>query len=90
MHPDWARQLRDECAREDVAFFFKQRGEWCWETKRKRKETIGLMPDGTVVAPDTPGATTLCKVGTKVSGTLLDGLAHLAFPGASGSILKAA
>lgn len=28
MHPDWARSLRDQCAASDVAFFFKQWGEW--------------------------------------------------------------
>ncbi|WP_395015116.1 phage Gp37/Gp68 family protein [Dongia sp.] len=80
MHPDWARSLRDECAAEDIALFFKQRGEWCWEAARKGAETIGLMPDGTVVAPDTPGTTTLRKVGTRASGSLLDGQTHLAFP----------
>lgn len=28
MHPDWARNLRDECQRADVPFFFKQTGLW--------------------------------------------------------------
>jgi protein gp37 len=28
MHPDWARQLRDQCAAGGVAFHFKQHGEW--------------------------------------------------------------
>jgi protein gp37 len=28
MHPDWARELRDQCARASVPFFFKQWGEW--------------------------------------------------------------
>lgn len=28
MHPDWARSLRDQCAAADVAFHFKQWGEW--------------------------------------------------------------
>jgi protein gp37 len=28
MHPDWARDLRDQCAEEGVPFFFKQWGEW--------------------------------------------------------------
>jgi len=28
MHPDWARSLRDQCKAADVAFFFKQWGEW--------------------------------------------------------------
>ena len=26
MHPDWVRRIRDVCARDDVAFFFKQWG----------------------------------------------------------------
>jgi protein gp37 len=28
MHPDWARQIRDQCAAAGTAFFFKQWGEW--------------------------------------------------------------
>ncbi len=28
MHPGWARSLRDQCAEADVAFFFKQWGNW--------------------------------------------------------------
>lgn len=28
MHPQWARDLRDQCGAADVAFFFKQWGEW--------------------------------------------------------------
>lgn len=28
MHPDWARQLRDQCAEAGVPFLFKQWGEW--------------------------------------------------------------
>lgn len=28
MHPDWPRQIRDQCARAGTAFFFKQWGEW--------------------------------------------------------------
>lgn len=32
MHPDWARGLRAQCAEADVAFFFKQWGDWLpWE-----------------------------------------------------------
>ena len=31
MHPDWARQLRDQCAAADVPFLFKQWGEWVEE-----------------------------------------------------------
>jgi protein gp37 len=28
MHPEWARNLRDQCAAAGVPFFFKQWGEW--------------------------------------------------------------
>lgn len=28
MHPDWPRQIRDQCVAAGVAFFFKQWGEW--------------------------------------------------------------
>lgn len=28
MHPDWVRQIRDQCKGTGVAFFFKQWGEW--------------------------------------------------------------
>jgi protein gp37 len=29
MHPDWARNLRDQCADTDVPFYFKAWGNWC-------------------------------------------------------------
>lgn len=28
MHPDWARDIRDDCKNASVSFFFKQWGEW--------------------------------------------------------------
>ncbi|MDR3510671.1 MAG: phage Gp37/Gp68 family protein [Caulobacteraceae bacterium] len=28
MHPDWVRQIRDDCAAAGIAFFFKQWGAW--------------------------------------------------------------
>lgn len=28
MHPDWTRELRDECHEANVPFFLKQMGEW--------------------------------------------------------------
>lgn len=32
MHPDWPRNLRDQCQAAEVPFFFKQWGEWApWE-----------------------------------------------------------
>jgi protein gp37 len=80
MHPDWARRLRDECAAGGVDFFFKQRGQWCWDTVRSGAEMRALMPDGADVPMGSLGATILCKVGTKLSGELLDGRLHQEFP----------
>lgn len=31
LHPDWARNLRDQCQAACVPFFFKQRGEYSWD-----------------------------------------------------------
>lgn len=42
MHPDWARSLRDQCASADVAFLFKQWGEYLpcpWKVERLHDET---------------------------------------------------
>lgn len=43
MHPIWARDLRDQCQRAEVPFFFKQWGEWGpapWRVDRKPEETV--------------------------------------------------
>lgn len=57
MHPDWPRNLRDQCAKHGVAFHFKQWGHWAplevgnghvrrqlvVETKREGMVTLGLF-----------------------------------------------
>lgn len=42
MHPDWVRDMRDACANADVAFFFKQWGEWA------PGDAIGIVADGPI------------------------------------------
>lgn len=66
MHPDWARQLRDECARAGVPFFFKQWGEYAPEIEKGsyRREPIEGM----------------VRVGKHAAGRLLDGVEHNALP----------
>lgn len=39
MHPDWVRSIHDQCALADVAFFFKQWGNW--QPTDKPKTTTG-------------------------------------------------
>ena len=62
MHPDWARSIRDQCAAADVAFFFKQWGEWlpwepehdpCWVSQNRRSEDRHILfPADSENAPD--------------------------------------
>jgi hypothetical protein len=88
MHPQWARDIRDQCQAAGVAFFFKQWGEWhptsTWPIVSAGRD----CPAGAIEfnAPDTAFAgygrslTTLKKVGKKAAGRLLDGAEHSAFP----------
>jgi len=76
MHPDWARDLRDECRAAGVPFFFKQWGEYCHPDQ---------MPEDTYSAVD--AAHNLAgyvdrpwKVGRKKAGRLLDGEMWDQFP----------
>lgn len=94
MHPDWARQLRDQCVATGVPFLFKQWGEWCPATAAYG--VVGhAMPDtgekftwiGWDGHTDNPSARRLlapvmaiAKMGKIVAGRLLDGVEHSAFP----------
>jgi protein gp37 len=44
-HPDWARSLRDQCAAADVAFNFKQHGEWAEVDGDKPTRTLRVESD---------------------------------------------
>lgn len=73
MSPDWARDLRDQCAAAGVPYLFKQWGEWLpmlgqVEGVRVREKTE--TADGWVMG---------C-VGKKAAGRLLDGIEHNGFP----------
>lgn len=77
MHPDWARSVRDQCQAAGVPFYFKQWGEWiqlrdnaacrAGEFKGQRIEVDQYSN------PDQCRRITLCRVGSKASGHLLDG-----------------
>jgi protein gp37 len=76
MHPDWVRDLRDQCKIHEVPFFFKQWGEYMPvhdlrvnEFGVKGKQWFTFDPD-----------TSVCKIGKKLSGRLLDGNLHNDFP----------
>ena len=48
MDAEWARSVRDQCARDSVAFFFKQWGTHGDDGKRRAKSTNGRTLDGKV------------------------------------------
>lgn len=76
MHPDWVRSVRDQCAKANTPFFFKQWGEWapthellCNRPGLKGKLWHNFDPD-----------TSVCKLGRKNTGNLLDNRRHEDFP----------
>lgn len=86
VHPDWVRDLRDQCVQSGTPFFFKQWGEWrppqageYFETSRGRAQPVPaflVARDGAVhtyreTAGD--GAEVMIRVGKKKAGRTLDG-----------------
>lgn len=65
---DWFRSLRDQCADASVPFHFKQWGEWApnW-----------LNDDA---GTEMPGSMWMDRMGKKMAGRRLDGVAHDGFP----------
>lgn len=65
LHPDWVRELRDQCRKAGVPFFFKQWGEWSTD-----------YPDGKnlqYMGQTYQFNTTFYKIGKKAAGNVLDG-----------------
>ena len=73
MHPQWARDIRDQCAAAGVPFFFKQWGEWA---------DAEAYPSEIVESFDVQGrsADGVIRVGKKTAGRLLDGVEHNGMP----------
>jgi protein gp37 len=87
MHPEWARQLRDQCARAGTPFFFKQRGSWSWREPDDGQDWAPqrrLSIAGFLLPRDTPPASDLeidvARIGKKAAGRLLDGAEHNGMP----------
>lgn len=65
MHPDWARDLRDQCQETGTAFFFKQWGEWAPARAAGIYEKVERL--------DWTDGTATLRIGKKAAGRLLDG-----------------
>lgn len=82
MHPQWARDLRDQCAAAGVPFMLKQHGEWLSSVDAtflgNENSPLHKFEDGTYVV----------RVGKKAAGRLLDGVTHDGYPGQKESAQK--
>lgn len=86
MHPDWVRDLRDQCAAAGVPFLFKQHGEWL--VAQQQRSVLGkvLVVEGAAPFNDRPkwhqfdDGVHMARVGKRAAGRLLDGLEHNGFP----------
>lgn len=74
MHPAWSRSIRDQCQAADVAFMFKQWGEWAPYDKSNH----GKFQNADTHAFDEESV--VYRVGKKQAGRLLDGVQHDGFP----------
>lgn len=92
MHPDWVREIRDQCESAGVAFLFKQWGEWVprgptsWGypvvdgVPRIRLTDAG--DDGSALGAEGGNDCWMNRAGKRAAGRLLDGVLHDQYPGA--------
>ncbi len=91
MHPDWVRSLRGQCEAAEVAFHFKQWGDWIDE---RQATSQGMAPGDAMFDAEgrpvgdrwhfydraDPIGGAAIRVGKARAGRTLDGLVHDAFP----------
>jgi len=73
MHPEWVRNLRDQCSKFKINFFFKQWGEWM-----HIDEFYKCYPD--YIIPKERMLSVFIRVKKKIAGRLLDGKEHNEMP----------
>lgn len=74
MNPDWARLLRDQCVAADVAFHFKQWGEYSPVAQLSKPSATHVVLQGT------EGPILMERLGKKHAGRMLDGRTWDEFP----------
>lgn len=91
MHPQWARDLRDQCAEAGVPFLFKQWGDWAiashknghFDSDMVRNSAYWIDRGGQMHKPsslDLDSPIAMFRMGKKAAGRHLDGHVHSAFP----------
>ena len=78
MHPDWARNIRDQCVPNGIPFFFKQHGEWLSGADKYalKINTYNFYPKRVTRI----GNTTFFRVTKKLAGRMLDGREWSEYP----------
>lgn len=98
MHPDWPRQIRDQCVAAGTAFFFKQWGNWFPLVDRDKDDPDWRLDYSRRYSDDRPDIAWLNVAGGRgfhgdrfhimgrgmkaTAGRFLDGVEHNAMPGA--------
>lgn len=96
MHPDWVRQLRDQCENAGVPFFFKQWGNWSSIMDRNKADPDWRADYANRLNDRHPDISWLNfeggsgfhgerfhvmqRIGKAKAGRILDGITHDAFP----------
>ena len=82
MHPQWARNTRDWCQRNGVAFRMKQHGDWVKIPLAYEDEDtdVLLRVDGSRGQLNGEEVTRMRRVGKRATGNLLDGREHNGLP----------
>ena len=91
VHPDWVRNLRDQCQEAGTSFFFKSWGKWMpANNSSKARDGLWVHENGDTFGtlegePFNPTATAqhMVKVGKQAAGRLLDGREWNEMPGRS-------
>lgn len=91
MHPDWVRDLRDQCAAAGVPFLFKQWGEWVPRGPESmgypviddvpRRRITDAGENGQDLAAEGGNDVWMQRAGKKAAGRKLEGVQHDGYPG---------
>lgn len=87
VHPSWVRGLRDQCTAGDVAFFFKQWGDWAPDgfAQGGLEEHRCYVGGSVTVAGESGFRQVMCRAGKKAAGRSLDGRTWDDIPTGSGA-----
>jgi hypothetical protein len=83
MHPDWVRNIQQQCDKAEVPFFFKSWGEWMPTNRPLTSSEIAVIPKYYAMNNkflQTVDGGEFYKLGKKKSGNKLDGRVYQEFP----------